>query len=350
MNLTIDDLKDQNLILFETISGSNAYGLSTPSSDVDIKGVYMLPKDQFYSLDYIGQVSNESNDIVYYELGKFIELLAKSNPTALEVLYSPEDSIQQMEAPFQKLRSLNLLSKQCKDTFGGYAMTQVKKARGLKKKIVNPIDKERKGVLDFCFVPKGQGAIPLKEFLESQGLEQHQCGLSKISHMHEMYGLYVGERYAGIIKSEDSNDISLSSISKGIEPIALMSFNKSGYSKYCKEYKEYWDWVDKRNDARYENTLSHGKNDDAKNMMHTFRLLAMCEEIAREGRLNVRRPDREQLLAIKRGEREYEALLEEADNKIADIDLAYAESSLPDRPDVQLLNKCLIEMRSSYYG
>lgn len=76
-NLTIDDLKAQNLILFECISGSRAYGLDTLTSDTDIKGVFYLPKEQFYSLhsDYIPQVSNETNDIVYYELGRFVELL-----------------------------------------------------------------------------------------------------------------------------------------------------------------------------------------------------------------------------------------------------------------------------------
>jgi hypothetical protein len=36
-----------------------------------------LPKDQFYGLQYIPQVSNETNDEVYYELGRFVELLIK---------------------------------------------------------------------------------------------------------------------------------------------------------------------------------------------------------------------------------------------------------------------------------
>ncbi|WP_202112891.1 MULTISPECIES: nucleotidyltransferase domain-containing protein [unclassified Gilliamella] len=96
--MTIDDLKAQNLILFEVISGSRAFGLATETSDTDItdtdiKGVFYLPRDKFYGLEYIPQISNETNDIVYYELGRFVELLLKNNPNILEVLASVPDCI-----------------------------------------------------------------------------------------------------------------------------------------------------------------------------------------------------------------------------------------------------------------
>jgi len=349
--MTIAELKEKDLIVFECISGSRAYGLATPESDEDIKGVFILPKDDFYGLNYIDQISNESNDIVYYELRRFIELLGKSNPGVLELLYTPEDSVLKMHCVFKELRSENLLSRQCKDSFGGYAMTQVRKAKGLKKKIVNPVEKERKRVRDFCFVPYGQGSIPIEKFLKIKGLRQGNCGLARIPHMHEMYGVYHGlKEFKGIVRKEAANDVALSSIPKGLEPITTMSFNKSGYSKYCKEYKEYWDWVDKRNDARYRNTIQHGKNYDAKNMMHTFRLLNMCEEIGRDGRINVRRMDRDYLLKIKAGAFEYDDLLEIAERKMEGIDAIYANSSLPEIMDKEKLNDILRRVRSAYYS
>jgi len=43
--MTINELKNSNLILFECISGSKAFGLNTPSSEADIKGVFYLPKN-----------------------------------------------------------------------------------------------------------------------------------------------------------------------------------------------------------------------------------------------------------------------------------------------------------------
>ena len=87
--LTIEDLHTQNLLLLEAVSGSRAYGLAMPESDTDIKGVFYLPKSMFYGMEYIPQISNETNDIVYYELGRFIELLLQSNPNTLELLAPP---------------------------------------------------------------------------------------------------------------------------------------------------------------------------------------------------------------------------------------------------------------------
>lgn len=348
--MTIDELKGRDLIIYECMSGSHAYGLATPESDEDIKGVYVLAKEDYYGLNYVDQVSNETNDIVYYELGRFVELLGKSNPNILEMLYSPKDSILKIHPEFESLRSQNFLSKQCEESFGGFAMTQVRKAKGLNKKIHNPVGKERKGVLDFCFVPYRQGSIPIIEFLAMNDLNQDKCGLSRIPHMHDMYGVYYGDKsFKGIVRKDSANDVALSSIPKGIEPIGIMSFNKTGYSKHCKEYKEYWDWVEKRNDSRYKNTLDHGKNYDSKSMMHTIRLLTMCEEIGVSGMLNVRRKDRDYLLKIKSGEFQYEDLLETAERKIENISRVFKEIQLPEKPDVEMLNGLLISVRNRFY-
>jgi predicted nucleotidyltransferase len=67
-------------MLLQCISGSKAYGLDTPQSDTDIKGVFALPKHSFYGLNYTEQVNNPTNDIVYYELKRFFELLLCNNP------------------------------------------------------------------------------------------------------------------------------------------------------------------------------------------------------------------------------------------------------------------------------
>ncbi len=127
--MTIDELEQSGHIIFECISGSRAYGLDTISSDTDIKGVFVLPKDIFYSLDYIGQVNNESNDIVYYELRKFIELCANNSPNILEMLNVPEKCILYKHPLFEEI-SINLfLSKQCELSFANYAYSQIKKSK-----------------------------------------------------------------------------------------------------------------------------------------------------------------------------------------------------------------------------
>ena len=349
--MTVDDLREKGLIILECISGSKAYELDTHTSDTDIKGVFLLPKETFYGLNYFPQVSNESNDVVFYELGRFMELLSVNNPNILELLNTPK-SAEIFRHPFLDIvKSEPILSKLCKDTFGRFALSQIKKAKGLNKKIINPVGEERKSLLSFCYVTYEQGSIPVDKFLEINKWNQEDCGLVNIPHMKNLFGLYHGKdlRYKGIIKNEDSNDISLSSIPKGEQQAGLLFCNLEGYSTYCKEYKEYWEWVDKRNENRYENTMTHGKNYDAKNMMHVFRLLEMAIEIGRESRVNVKRPNREFLLEIKSGKFEYEDLLKMADDRKQEMESVFENSHLPDSPDLEAIEKITFELRQKFY-
>lgn len=347
---TIEELKASENIIFECISGSRAYGLATAFSDTDIRGVFVLPKEKYYSLEYVGQINNETNDIVYYELKKFIELLSKNNPNILELLNVPEDCILSKHPLFDKVKSEYFLSKLCKDTFANYAFTQIKKARGLKKKIVNPVEKERKSVVDFCFVRKAKQAMPLNTFLDNEDFEAANCGLAKISHMKNCYNLFYNPSmgYSGVARP-NANEVCLSSIPKSEVPVAILYFNRDGYSSYCKKYKEYWSWVEKRNDERYKSNISHSKNYDAKNMMHTFRLLHMAKEIGTKNKISVKRPDRDFLLAVKNAEFEYEELVEKAEKLRLELDNIYEESSLIERPNLDTVNKILVETRTQFY-
>ncbi len=350
--MTIEDLRNRGLIILECISGSKAYGLETPTSDTDIKGVFLLPKKDYYGWNYVPQVSNETNDIVFYEFGRFMELLSVNNPNILELLNTPESAIIYKHPFLEEIKPEMVLSKLCGKTFGNFALSQIKKAKGLKKKIVNPVAKERKSVLSFCYVNYEQGAVPLLKYLETKGWQQENCGLVNIPHMKDVFGLYYVENagFNGIIKSADSNEVCLSSIPKGIKQEALLYFNKNGYSTYCKEYREYWDWVEKRNEARYENTKSHGKNYDSKNMMHVFRLLEMAIEIGKENKVNVKRPNRDFLLGIKKGKFEYTELLKMAGEKQAAMEAAFENSSLPDKPDLSLINDLTYRLRDRFYN
>lgn len=341
--MTIQNLKSQNLILFEVISGSRSFGLNTPTSDFDIKGVYYLPKEKFFGLDYITQVSNETNDEVYYEIGRFVELLLKNNPNILEILASPEDCILYKHPLMERLQLGDFLSKLCKDSFAGYAVTQIKKARGLNKKIVNPMPKEKKNLLDFCYVLNGYETVSLLAFLKENKWNQEQIGLINLPNSKGMFAMFYDENktlgYKGIIQKETSNEVSLSSIPKDEKLMGYLSCNQDGYSKYCKEYTEYWNWIEKRNEDRYNTNQQHGKNYDSKNMMHTIRLLQTAEQILSSGKLNIRVSNRDELLDIKAGNKEYDDLLEMADNLIASIESHYVTSNLPDKPDEEQYSK-----------
>ncbi|SDK25479.1 Predicted nucleotidyltransferase [Catalinimonas alkaloidigena] len=279
-------------------------------------------------------------------------MLAANNPNILELLASPPSCVRYRHPLLERLQPSLFVSKLCQDSFGKFALSQMRKARGLNKKIVNPVAQERKTPLDFCYVNQHQGSVPLLHFLAARGWRQEDCGLVNLPHMKDLYGLYHDPTadYAGIVRKATSNEVALSSIPKEAVQAAVLYFNKDGYSTYCREYKEYWAWVEKRNEARYENTVQHGKNYDAKNLMHTLRLLDMAIEIGRTSEIHVRRPNRDFLLQVKSGAFEYEELLARAEEKTREMEAAFAQSSLPDRPDLTQINARLVALRRAYYA
>lgn len=348
--MTIKEIKNHNLLLFECVSGSRAFGLHTEQSDTDIKGVFYLPKRKYYGLEYISQVSNETNDIVYYELGRFVELLLKNNPGMIEMLATSGEDIL-YKHPVMNSFPLDLfLSKLCKQSFAGYAHTQIKKARGYNKKTLNPVDRERKSVLDFCHVIQDKHSKPLRDWLAANQLQQEHCGLVVVPHAADLYALYYGAAYRGIISGPEANDVSLSSVEQDAKQLAYLSFNKDGYSTYCKTYQEYWNWVALRNEDRWLGNDAHGKGYDAKNMMHTIRLLQEAEEILRDGTLNLKRSNREELLKIKAGVYDYDLLLAMADELLVNTEKAWLNSKLPETPDDKRIEAILVIVRNELYS
>jgi uncharacterized protein len=274
MQLTIQDLRDRGLMLFEVISGSRAYGTYKPTSDTDYRGVYYLPIDNLLGYDYVEQVSDATNDAVYYEIGRFLQLLQSQNPNIIELFNMPEENIIYKHPAFDMIleHKDKFISKVCRDSFGGYAVAQIKKARGLNKKIVNPVAKERKSIIDFCYVIDGYSSTPLRDFMDNSGYQQNKCGLVNVPHARDIYAMFYDHYaskensrlgYRGIVNDDDtSNEVRLSSIPKGEKPVATIIYNKDGYTSYCKDYKEYWEWVEKRNDDRYNTNQEHGKGYD----------------------------------------------------------------------------------------
>lgn len=366
--MNIQELRKRNLIVFEGIVGSQAYGTATATSDVDRKGVFIQPLEDMLTTGYVEQVADEKHDTTFFELGRFLSLLQTNNPTVLELLNLPEDCIVHKDPIFDRIleNSSKFVTKLCKNTFGGYAVTQIRKARGLNKKIVKPF-LERLGVLDFCYVPEGQGSTPLKEYLKSRGMKQEYCGLVSIPHMRYVYGVFYDKasdlatkgvsmgfcsalKYKGIVSDiEKSNDVSLSSIPKDIEPEFIMYFNKDAYSTHCREYREQKDWESNRNPARFSDNMLHGKGYDGKNLAHCHRLLDMSIEIGEGKGIIVRRQNREELLAIRKGEHEYDELVEEAQRKIERMEKVYEKSSLPEAVDSKFVENLLFSIRKEWY-
>ena len=359
--MTLEELKEKGWVCLEVLSGSRAYGLATPTSDTDIHGLYVLPLQERLRYSPVMWVNSEKNDHMYWDLAKFIQLLAVANPGALEMLYSPAHCILSSSTPnvLGILKNYPFVTKACQGSFVRYAESQLKRARGLNKKVFNPVDKERKSVLDFCYVNFDKRAsIPLKKAMEEKQWNQEFLALAAMTHMKGSYILYyqdpgkvredhgglprsevpgdcLEDRFAyGVVKREQtSNDVQVCSIPKVAEMVGILTFNADAYQKYCRDYHNYWSWVENRNEDRYQGTVQHGGGYDAKNMMHVYRLLHTAKDIALgKGVIVDRSFERDFLLGIKAGKYSYDEIYNSAMELIEEVDDLFQKSSLPENP------------------
>jgi len=353
-------------IIFKTIVGSQAYGTSLLTSDIDYKGIYIQPNDDILSFRYNEQIEI-GKDECYYEVRRFLQLAQSANPTILEMLFVDDKFIIETSPQFELLRQHKnkFLTKKCCMSFGGYAVAQIQKAKGLNKKM-NWENKriERKTPLDFCYVYSGGKSVELKKWLAEKQFKQELCGLTSLPHFRYMYNIWYDHvkdlrndnpkfqqtsdfNFKGILQSEEnSNDISLSEVPEWYHQIeGLMYFNKDEYSVHCKDYKSYIEWREKRNTQRYVDIKGHNQQIDGKNLLHCRRLLDMAIEIATHKTINVLRPNAEYLLKIRRGEVPLDEIIEKAEQDVKKLDAVYDNSNLPASVDMSFVNELLLEIR-----
>ena len=368
--------------------GSQAYGTAIPTSDIDYAGVYIQHIDNILGYGYKEQINDDKNDTVFYEIKRFLDLVSTNNPTILELLNTPEDCILYKHPLIGEILQHRdkFITKKCSNSFAGYAIQQIKKAKGQDKKQNWEKDKvTRKDVLDFCYVIKEEKSMPWKVWSEAR-YEEKFVGVVNVPNARDVYAVYydtdshlcfsesipegsrnvyknnrkelglaMGLGYKGLVKSgeganvAESNQLRLSSIPKNETPICNIIYNKDGYTAHCKDYKEYQEWLDNRNETRYVETQEHGQKIDGKNMMHCIRLIRMAQEIGRGEGINVRRADAQELLAIRRGEVDLESLIAMADQAIQEMDSIFDNSDLPKSIDPQLVNNLLVKIRKEFY-
>ena len=385
----IESKSPGSIPLYLVIRGSHVYGTNLPTSDTDYSGVFVQNLDSILGMSYVEQINDDKNDIVIYELRRFLELLAKNNPTILELLNTPEDCTVYKHPLFYKIleNKDNFLTKICANSFGGYAKEQIGKAKGQNKKQNWEKDKvTRKEVLDFVYVIDGEKSIPWKIWNSDKGFEEKFIGVVNVPNARDIYSVFfdkvayncfsesipenvresakyirteadlpMGFGYKGLVKTgegknmAESNQLRLSSIPKGETPICIITYNKDGYTQHCNDYKSYETWLEQRNEQRWIDVESHGQKIDGKNMMHCRRLMDMAREIAEGKGIVVRRPNAQELIDIRQGKVDLQTLIDHVENEIKEIDILYKNSTLPDKVDMKLVEKILIDIRKQIY-
>lgn len=408
MNNNFETIKNEGRVMYHVLRGSHAYNLATEKSDYDYSAVYLCEPKELLGLgfDYKDQVSDAKHDNTWFEIGCYLKLLLKSNPTVMEYLFVPErcivDKVHPLFMPILENKK-EFLSKQLFNPLFGYAKQQLNKCRGYNKMCNWEKDKiTRKTPFDFCYTFKDQGSTKMLNWLDNNGLKQKYCGLVNTPNMHDIYSVFydwgnhlLNENitidmlldskklktsyphitpftnfiidsfnieceeqlkswfnnqnpigYKGIMGEDGkSNELRLSSVEKGVKPICHMSYNETGYTKHCIDYKNYQTWLKERNPVRFESNLNH--NYDAKNVSHMVRLIHMGLELAQDGStLNVERTwDRDFILKVKNHGFEFDEIMSYVEEKTEQFNKAIETSTLKEKIDVNFVNDLLIDIR-----
>ena len=157
--------KEHNImILLAYVRGSHLYGTATENSDVDVTFIYIQKTDEILKGNYVPQLSIGGEDVVGYEIQRYLELLNNNNPNIIESLDITPRCLIYRHVAMDFIKPEDWISKLTENTIVGYAENQIKKATGLHKNMNNPQPKERKSILEFCYVVQNGNTVPFIEF------------------------------------------------------------------------------------------------------------------------------------------------------------------------------------------
>lgn len=295
---------------YETIMGSVAYGVSSDTSDMDIYGFAIPPKEMIFhhlagkiqgfgknvpsfdnyqqhgikDIDALGG-KGRVYDLNIYSIVRYFQLVMENNPNMIDSLFTPESCVLHITRIGQIVRDNRriFLHKGCWHTFKGYAYSQLHKASS--KEIV-------------------KNARDAREFEDKYNLP-HDTKIEDLDKLIQQ----------GLVVQDDE----------------LVNY------KLCL----------KNGSKRFYNVKSTGL--ETKFLYHVVRLLYEVEMILAEQDLDLQR-NREHLKSIRRGEISEQEIRDWASAKEKSLEKLYSDSSLPQVPDEDKIKLVLINCLEEHYG
>lgn len=351
---------EDNTILLATV-GSHAYGLTLPTSDRDIKGVCIAPRDYYYGLKKFYQKDGGWNDphdppsgkfpvlegvqdCTIYELRKFLELAANNNPTILEMLWLKHyEYLSPIGEAMVQHRSL-FISKKAKHTYSGYSHAQLHKVELHRRWLLDP-PTSKPEAKDYGI---GEGHLPLTKSQMGAFLEYVVCltrdSIEFLEPSQELRKLLLEDiDLTAIIKQKPLPEDAIQYVQQvtgaSNEYMQLLQ-QTHAYRKALSEWESYQQWKKNRNPERAALEAKCGF--DGKHCAHSVRLLRQGLEILTTGQLVVDRRDAgdaDELLAIRKGDYSYAQVIAITDDLFAQVEMAYKDSTLQHSVDMEQVHE-----------
>ena len=373
------------------IAGSRAYGTHTATSDIDVKGVSVPPKacylgfgqnfQQADSPEHIAtftdllteneqQITRDTKlEGTVYEIRKFIELAAASNPNIWDVLFCRESEVRFLTPVGRKLRENRdlFISARAKHSFSGYSASQLKRIRGHRQWLLHPPSHEP---------TRADFSLPERTLIPADQLAAANAAVNKKLDTWEFDFSGVPDAEGIRLRCDYENHLTEMSAVLGFQgaddPVADMRWlgaarcvgltdnlililqKEREYENARRQWQQYQTWKKNRNPDRAAMEDKYGF--DGKHGMHLARLLRQAKEILTTGKVHVWRGpdsdntaapnDAEELLAIRNGNVSYDELVGWAEKQDAELDVIYNSKQyvIPKAPDQAKINQLCIEL------
>ena len=351
--------------IFVTLAGSQAHGTSRAGSDVDLRGVWIVPlRDRISPFRRVeefqgiveGALWNHirprlerhpsaaaglavKTECVLFDVAKFVGLCAAANPKALEILFADENDWLFETPTWRRLHQERhrFLTMKVRQTFLGYAMAQLKRIQTHRGWLLNP-PRQRPGRREFG-LPDGPTLAPddrdriekaVAEKVRAYALETVDLPKEARIAVEERLGEFWRDAFSGHLDDMDGPAALRTVAMKALglpRDVAEALEAERRYRAAARHWEAFEAWKAGRNPVRADLERRHGY--DTKHAMHLLRLMRTGLEALESGELRVRRPDAEELNAIRDGAMTFDELLHEAGALREKVEEAAQRSALP---------------------
>ncbi len=350
--LNVDEKFIQDNTIIKVVAGSHAYGTNLPSSDWDERGIFVDSMERIIlPFEKIEQFQFEKDDVVVYELSKFMPLLLEQNPNILEILWAEDKNILSLTEEGKYLMSFRetFLTKKIKDSYVGYATSQLGRIKGHNKWINNPQPEQEPQQIEFFSVVWNYS---------------NDKAFNKQVPKDDYFAINLGDNHFGLFKNTDkefsnwidkkgkTNPIDKTKVSiinqKQMKPEIIVKFNEAAYKASHQNWKSYGTWKNNRNEKRAELEIKYGY--DTKHAMHLIRLLKTGCEVLEHGKVFVHREDKDFLLSIRNGEYSYEEILKMSQDLTEKVNQLVVKSNLPEQANYDLAKEVMLNIYKSKWN
>jgi hypothetical protein len=200
---------EKQILLCKMKGGSHSYGLNTPESDLDYRGVFV--NNDLATVIGLGkhehqQKQNEQVDEVYTELRNFLRLLRNGNTQMIELLYADPKTFEVFTPEWHLIRLYRkrlLSSEKLFSCLRGYMQGELRLANGER---TGKLGGKRKEAIErFGFSPKNftqllrlawagkiyfqKGYFPVNIFQEDEAIGKHLLEVKTQPLLHSKEGL-----------------------------------------------------------------------------------------------------------------------------------------------------------------